>query len=261
MKTCCVRGRACPAGMAMRPAMPLRPVAAKPGVVARASLDQQDTDMKAAEARWDAQLRDGIVKNVMAKDLKSYTDDGWTILDVRPPSETRKVHVADAVEVPLFVPDTSLDPSSLLKQMSAFGLGGWWLGGTHMKPNTSFLPDVQAKIPKDAKVIVACQKGLRSLAAAEQLSRAGYTDLAWINGGLDNSRPEDVPTRDGKDIRYAGIGGVSEMVGWTEVQQENAGPAGSLKSVFIAVALILVLDGLVFAYEQYSYMQGKVPFQ
>ena len=91
------------------------------------------------------------------------------------------------------------------------------------------------QIPKDAKIIVACQKGLRSLAAAEQLSRAGYMDLAWVNGGLDNSTPGDVPTRDDKDVRYAGIGGVSEMVGWTEVQQENAGPAGSLKSVFIAV--------------------------
>lgn len=92
------------------------------------------------------QLRDGIVKNVMAKDLKDYTDEGWTILDVRPPNETRKVHVADSVEVPLFVPDTSLDPSSLLKQMSAFGLGGWWLGGTHMKANNGFLADVQAKV-------------------------------------------------------------------------------------------------------------------
>lgn len=82
----------------------------------------------------------------MSKDLKSYCEDGWTILDVRPPSETRKVHVTDAVEVPLFVPDTSLDPSSLLKQMSAFGLGGWWLGGTHMKPNDSFMSEVQAKV-------------------------------------------------------------------------------------------------------------------
>lgn len=95
------------------------------------------------------------------------------------------------------------------------------------------------QVPKDAKVIVACQKGLRSLAAAEQLSRAGYTSLAWVNGGLDNSRPGEVPTRDGKDIRYAGIGGVSEIVGWTEVQQENAGPAGSLKSVFIGVSICL----------------------
>lgn len=106
------------------------------------------------------QLRDGIVKNVMAKDLKSYTEEGWTILDVRPPSETRKVHVADAVEVPLFVPDTSLDPSSLLKQMSAFGLGGWWLGGTHMKPNAAFMADVQAKVRMCHRLVLAPVAGM-----------------------------------------------------------------------------------------------------
>lgn len=33
--------------------------------------------------------------------------------------------------------------------------------------------DIQKAIPKDSKVIVSCQKGLRSLAAAEQMSRAG----------------------------------------------------------------------------------------
>jgi hypothetical protein len=82
----------------------------------------------------------------MSKDLKAYVEDGWTVLDVRPPNETRKVHVSASVEVPLFVPDTSMDPSSLLKQMSAFGMGGWWLGGTHMKPNANFLPDVQSKV-------------------------------------------------------------------------------------------------------------------
>lgn len=40
-------------------------------------------------------------------------------------------------------------------------MGGWWLGGTHMKPNTQFLAEVQASVPKDASVVVACQKGLR----------------------------------------------------------------------------------------------------
>lgn len=50
------------------------------------------------------------------------------------------------LQVPLFVPDNSLDPSSLLKQMSAFGMGGWWLGGVHTKPNNSFLQQVQNKV-------------------------------------------------------------------------------------------------------------------
>lgn len=224
-------------------------------------MEQENAAMKAAEERWDAQLRDGVVKNVMARDVAKMQEEGWTILDVRPPSESKKVHVKDAVEVPLFVPDTSLDPASLVKQMSAFGMGGWWLGGTHMVANTKFLSEVQQKVPKDAKVLVACQKGLRSLAACEQISRAGYQNIAWVNGGFDNSKPGDIPTRDGQDIRLAGIGGVSELFGWTEVQQEAAGPNSGVRSALTIVALVVLLDGLVFAYEQVMYMQGKVPFQ
>lgn len=140
---------------------------------------------------------------------------------MRPPSEIKTAAIENAVEVPIFLPDTSLNPGSLLKQMSAFGMGGWWMGGTHMEPNKNFLQDVLKKIPKDAKLIVVCQKGLRSLAACEQLSRAGYQTLAWINGGLDTAKPGDLPSKDGKDLRLAGIGGVSAMLGWTELQQEG----------------------------------------
>jgi hypothetical protein len=94
------------------------------------------------------------------------------------------------------------------------------------------------QVPKDAKVVVTCQKGLRSLAAAEQLSKAGYKDLAWVNGGLDNSRPGDIPTRDGQDVRVAGIGGLSALVGWTEVQQENQGKLGGFRGILVAVRLL-----------------------
>jgi rhodanese-related sulfurtransferase len=63
------------------------------------------------------------------------------------------------------------------------------------------VPQVQAQIPKDKGVIIGCQKGLRSLAAAEQLSRAGYARVAWINGGFDTARPGDLKTSNGRDIR------------------------------------------------------------
>ena len=82
----------------------------------------------------------------MAKDVTKMTEEGWIILDVRPPSESSKVRVQNAVEIPLFVADTSFDPVSLAKQASAFGMGGWWLGGTHMIPNTQFLRQVQEKV-------------------------------------------------------------------------------------------------------------------
>jgi len=54
--------------------------------------------------------------------------------------------------VPIFIEEESNDFESLLKKSSAFGMGGWWLGGAHMKPNTDFLRQVQQKVPKDAKV-------------------------------------------------------------------------------------------------------------
>lgn len=91
----------------------------------------------------------------------SCAQDGWTVLDVRPQKEVEVVTIKDAVTIPLFEVDDAIDPGSLLKQMSAFGMGGWWLGSSHMKPNQGFMGQVQAKIPKDAKVLVTCQKGLR----------------------------------------------------------------------------------------------------
>lgn len=65
---------------------------------------------------------------------------------------------------------------------------------------------VQTKIPKDKGVIIGCQKGLRSLAAAEQLSRAGYGRVAWINGGFDTARPADLRTSNNKDVRCVCLG-------------------------------------------------------
>lgn len=66
---------------------------------------------------------------------------------------------------PPFSPSLSLPPLPhalpTLTQASNFGMGGWWLGGAHMKPNPQFMAEVQASVPKDTPVVVACQKGLR----------------------------------------------------------------------------------------------------
>lgn len=71
----------------------------------------------------------------------------------------------------------------------------------------------------------------RSLAAAEQLSRAGYGTLAWINGGLDTAKKADLPIKgEFDDLRYGGIGGLSELLGWTDVQREKS--AGFLGEPF-----------------------------
>ena len=90
------------------------------------------------------------------------------MLDVRPPFESDKAGVAGAVRVPLYVPESFDTLPALLKHGAWLGMGGLWLGGLHMKPNPRFADDVSAAVPRTARVVVACQKGLRSLAAAEQ---------------------------------------------------------------------------------------------
>lgn len=57
--------------------------------------------------------------------------------------------------------------------------------------------------------------------------------------------------------RYAGIGGMSEVLGWTEVQQqEKKGAMGGFENVLKLVGVVLAADFLLFAYEQYAYMTG-----
>jgi rhodanese-related sulfurtransferase len=206
----------------------------------------------------------GRVRSVTAKEAGDMMKSGeWTLLDVRPPHEQKKVAVDGAAAVPLFIEDPEASTvTGMLKAATAFGMGGWWLGGTHLVPNEQFLAQAAAALPADkeaARVVVACQKGLRSLAACEALIRAGYPQVAWISGGLDSGAPGDIPTVGGKDVRYAGIGGLSEVLGWTDVQREarrSKGMMQDLGGVFAVAGAFLVADLALFAYEQFAAMTG-----
>lgn len=94
--------------------------------------------------------------------------------------------VQGATEVPVYIVDEDMSPALLLKKASNLGLGGWWLGGTHMKPNQGFIGAVQQKVPKDAKLIVTCQKGLRcglSITNTLVAKMSGVTELfksGWV---------------------------------------------------------------------------------
>uniref|UniRef100_A0A7S0S0D3 Rhodanese domain-containing protein n=1 Tax=Chlamydomonas leiostraca TaxID=1034604 RepID=A0A7S0S0D3_9CHLO len=269
MKQILLQSRAQAAGIAPSrrpnslPMLPVRMARTCPAPVRRARVAARAAP-SVQEARWESQIRDGRVRNIGCQDVTSLQSEGWVLLDVRPPNEREKAPIVNAVEVPLFVPDPANDLAAFIKKATDFGMGSWWLGGTHYIANTNFLAQVQAQVPKDARVMVACQKGLRSLAACEQLARAGYQQLAWINGGLDTARKGDIPTTNGKDVRYGGIGGLSETIGWTEVQREetNSSFLGGLEGVIKIMAVILFLDMCLFAYEQVRYWQesGTGPF-
>ena len=50
--------------------------------------------------------------------------------------------------------------------------------------------------------------------------------MAWINGGFDTARKEDLPVVGAPDLRYGGIGGLSEFLGWTDAQRQNSKTEG-----------------------------------
>ena len=59
-----------------------------------------------------------------------------------------------------------------------------------MVPNLDFVQVVQAHFAADAKLLVGCQSGARSMRACEALVAAGFTDVANVTAGFGGSRTE-----------------------------------------------------------------------
>jgi rhodanese-related sulfurtransferase len=91
--------------------------------------------------------------------------EGWTYVDVRTTEEFADGHPAGAVNVPL---------------MHA-GAGG-------MVQNADFLRVMGAAFPKDAKLVLGCRSGGRSLRAAHVLLAEGFTTVVDQRAGWDGAR-------------------------------------------------------------------------
>lgn len=87
-------------------------------------------------------------------------------IDVRTVREFTAGHPQGAVNVPVAFPDP----------------------GRGMMINEDFVKIVEAHFPKDKKIIVGCQVGPRSDAAARLLDEAGYQDVASMQGGFGGMR-------------------------------------------------------------------------
>jgi rhodanese-related sulfurtransferase len=96
---------------------------------------------------------------------KLITEQGYTHVDVRTEAEYAAGHPAGALNVPVMLA----------------GAGG-------MQPNPDFLRVMGALFPKDAKLVVGCRSGARSLRAAEMLLNAGYTNVVDQRAGFEGPK-------------------------------------------------------------------------
>ncbi|KAL1201234.1 Rhodanese-like domain-containing protein 11 [Cardamine amara subsp. amara] len=229
------------------------------GVVRMQAVDEdidlkQMRDMAAAKKRWDGLLREGKVKVLTPREAGyAISLSNKPLLDVRPSSERNKAWVKGSTWVPIFDNDDNLDAGTLSKKVTSFAMGGWWSGSPTLSFNRLFLSKVEEKFPKEAELIVGCQKGLRSLAACELLYNAGYENLFWLQGGLESAQDEDLVTEGDQPLKLAGIGGFSEFLGWTDQQRAQAAKEGwGYRLVYTArlFGVVLAADALFVGAQQ-----------
>lgn len=61
----------------------------------------------------------------------------------------------------------------------------------------SSLADTYERLPRDRPLLMMCAAGRRSLAAADHLSRHGFSDVTNVSGGITAWRAAGLPVRSG----------------------------------------------------------------
>jgi rhodanese-related sulfurtransferase len=124
-------------------------------------------------------------------------EPGAVYIDVRTEREFAAGHPQGAINIPVAFPDP----------------------GRGMLMNPDFVGVVEGHFAKDKKIIVGCQAGPRSNAAAGLLQQAGYQDVSNMLGGFGGMRDSlgkvvapgwsslDLPVSqdNGEDVSYASL--------------------------------------------------------
>ncbi len=104
-------------------------------------------------------------KRVSPQEAQALIAEGYVYVDVRTEAEFAEGHAAGSYNVPLM-----------------------HVGGGAMTPNARFREVMRARFPLDAKLVVGCKAGNRSLRAATTLLAEGYTDVVDQRAGWDGVR-------------------------------------------------------------------------
>ncbi len=107
------------------------------------------------------------MRRVPPEQAKALMDEGYAYIDVRSVPEFEQGHPQGAYNVPLA-----------------------HMGPRGMAPNADFLNVMQRHFPTDAKLVIGCQSGGRSLQAASILASAGYESVVDQRAGFGGTAAE-----------------------------------------------------------------------
>jgi rhodanese-related sulfurtransferase len=105
------------------------------------------------------------IKRISPQEANEKLAEGWTYVDVRTVEEFEAGHPAGALNVPI----------------ALAAAGG-------MAPNADFAQVMNATFAKNAKLVVGCKAGGRSLRAAQALLADGFTSVLDQRAGWEGAR-------------------------------------------------------------------------
>ncbi|XP_059298513.1 rhodanese-like domain-containing protein 9, chloroplastic [Lycium ferocissimum] len=139
--------------------------------------------------------------------------EGYAVLDVRDKSQFERAHIKNCYHVPLFVENTDNDLGTIVKRQMHNNFAGLFFGLPFTKPNPEFLQSVKSQFSPESKLLLVCQEGLRSAAAAQKLEGAGYDNIACITSGLQTVKPGTFDSVGSKELQDAGKAGLVTIQG------------------------------------------------
>ena len=101
------------------------------------------------------------IQRISPVEARELLNEGYVYVDVRTEAEFAEGHPAGAFNVP---------------------------GPAGAQPNPDFVTVMNANFPKDAKLVLGCRAGGRSLRAAQALLADGYTNVIDQRAGWDGTR-------------------------------------------------------------------------
>ncbi|KAG2239859.1 hypothetical protein Bca4012_022943 [Brassica carinata] len=164
-------------------------------------------DKPAAEVDWRQKRELLLEKRVRGVDVKEaqrlQKENNFVILDVRPEAEYKEGHPPGAINVEMYRLIREWTPWDIARRLG-FAFFGIFSG---TEENPEFLQSVEAKLEKEAKIIVACSSAgtmkptqnlpegqqSRSLIAAYVLVLNGYKNVFHLEGGIYTWSKEGLP--------------------------------------------------------------------
>lgn len=144
---------------------------------------------------------------------KLVTDEGYAVLDVRDKTQYERAHIKSCYHVPLFIENQDSDFGTIIKRTVHNNFSGLFFGLPFTKLNDKFVDSVQSQLSPQSKLLIVCQEGLRSTAAATKLEAAGFKNVACVTSGLQSVKPGTFDSEGSTELQDAGKAGLITIQG------------------------------------------------